>query len=211
MIATPTQETMTFGELEISFDPRVLRPRPWTAAQSRWAADLLTTAPRGPVLELCCGAGQIGLLAVHHNDRELVMVDLNPAACDFARANAAAADSTVDVREGRMDDVLGDRETFPVIIADPPWVPSDQTSDFPEDPLTAIDGGPAGLDVVWTCLDVIATHLAPDGSALLQLSTTAQVRLVEERLAQRPEHQLRVLETQVHTDQGVIARVVREV
>ncbi|MBI2244007.1 MAG: methyltransferase, partial [Nocardioides sp.] len=57
-------ETMGFGPLRITFDGRVLRPRPWTAAQSEWAAEILADAPAGPVLELCAGAGQIGLLAV---------------------------------------------------------------------------------------------------------------------------------------------------
>ena len=61
---TQTIRTMTFGDLEIAYDDRVLTPRPWTALQSEWAAELLESAPAGPVLELCAGAGQIGLLAV---------------------------------------------------------------------------------------------------------------------------------------------------
>ena len=60
------------------------------------------------------------------------------------------------------------------MIADPPWVPRDLTWHFPEDPLSAIDGGADGLDVARACLDVIATHLAPGGSAVLQLGTAAQ-------------------------------------
>ena len=55
---------MTIDELEISYDQRVLEPRPWTAAQSRWASSLFRVLPPGPVLELCAGAGHIGLLAV---------------------------------------------------------------------------------------------------------------------------------------------------
>ena len=51
---------------------------------------------------------------------------------------------------------------------------SDQTSQFPEDPLAAIDGGADGLDVARACLSVIAAHLAPGGSAVLQLGTQAQ-------------------------------------
>ncbi|WP_439938063.1 methyltransferase [Nocardia sp. N13] len=169
-------ERIAFGPLAIAFDDRVLRPREWTAAQSQWAADLMAAAPDGPVLELCAGAGHIGLLAVATSDRGLVCVDANPVACDFARANAVAAGMAdrVEVREGRLETALAPDEQFPVVIADPPWVPRDQTSQFPEDPLTAIDGGSDGLDVARACLSVIAAHLAPGGSAVLQLGTHAQ-------------------------------------
>ena len=169
-------ERIAFGPLAIAFDERVLRPREWTAAQSQWAADLMAAAPDGPVLELCAGAGHIGLLAVATSARRLVCVDANPVACDFARANAVAAGMAdrVEVREGRLETALAPGEQFPVVIADPPWVPREQTSQFPEDPLTAIDGGADGLDVARACLSVIAAHLAPGGSAVLQLGTRAQ-------------------------------------
>lgn len=169
-------ERIAFGPLAIAFDERVLRPREWTAAQSQWAADLMAAAPDGPVLELCAGAGHIGLLAVATSGRRLVCVDANPVACDFARANAVAAGMAdrVEVREGRLETALAPDEQFPVVIADPPWVPRDQTSQFPEDPLTAIDGGSDGLDVARACLSVIAAHLAPGGSAVLQLGTHSQ-------------------------------------
>ena len=169
-------QTMAFGPLAIDFDDRVLRPREWTAAQSRWAAELMAHAPAGPVLELCSGAGHIGLLAVADDERRLVMVDANPAACAFARTNAVRAGlaDRVEVREGRLESALDDEELFAVVVADPPWVPRSRTTDFPEDPLSAIDGGDDGLEVARACVAVIAAHLAPGGAAVLQLGTTAQ-------------------------------------
>ena len=56
--------TVQIGALTIAYDASVLEPRPWTARQSEWAADLLSVAPAGRMLELCAGAGQIGLLAL---------------------------------------------------------------------------------------------------------------------------------------------------
>jgi methylase of polypeptide subunit release factors len=169
-------EEMTFGSLTIAFDSRVLRPREWTLAQSEWAADLMATAPGGTVLELCAGAGHIGLAAVATTGRRLVCVDASAVACDYARVNALAAGMAdqVEVREGRLEEALAPDERFPVIIADPPWVPRDRTGQFPEDPLSAIDGGSDGLDVARACLVVVADHLAPGGSAVLQLGTEAQ-------------------------------------
>ncbi len=169
-------EHLSFGTLTIAFDERVLRPREWTAAQSLWGTELLREAPPGPVLELCAGAGHIGLLAVSGTGRRLVCVDASDVACDFARANASAAGlaDLVEVRHARLQDAVGPDERFPLVIADPPWVPREDTGRFPEDPLSAIDGGDDGLDVARACLDVIGGHLAPGGTALLQLGSEAQ-------------------------------------
>ncbi|MBC2932542.1 class I SAM-dependent methyltransferase [Nocardioides sp. zg-1228] len=200
---------MTFGSLTIAFDDRVLRPREWTAAQSDWAAELAAAAPGGTVLELCAGAGHIGLLAVASSGRRLLCVDANPVACDYARANALAAGMAdrVEVREGRLEEALEPGETFPLIIADPPWVPREQTSRYPEDPLTAIDGGDDGLDVARACLTVVDEHLAPGGSAVLQVGTRAQTDV----LRQEPcftEGRLAMVEVRQQV-RGVLARVDR--
>ena len=200
---------MTFGSLTISFDDRVLRPREWTAAQSDWAAELADAAPGGTVLELCAGAGHIGLLAVASSGRRLLCVDANPVACDYARANAVAAGMAdrVEVREGRLEEALEPGESFPLIIADPPWVPREQTSRYPEDPLTAIDGGDDGLDVARACLTVVDEHLAPGGSAVLQVGTRAQTDV----LRQEPcftEGRLAMVEVRQQV-RGVLARVDR--
>jgi release factor glutamine methyltransferase len=159
---------LDFEGLRIEYDERVLEPRPWTAEQSRWAAELISTAPPGPVLELCAGAGHIGLLAVTLSYRSLVCVDADEAACAYLRRNAERAGIRVDVREGPMDAVLDVDERFAVVIADPPWVTTGETERYPEDPVAAIDGGDDGLALVRTCLDVVAGHLLPGGSALLQ-------------------------------------------
>ena len=202
-------DQLTFGTLTIAFDDRVLRPREWTASQSSWAADLMATAPEGTVLELCAGAGHIGLLAVASSDRRLLCVDANPVACDYARDNARAAGMAgrVEVREARLQEALTPGEVFPVIIADPPWVPREQTGRYPEDPLTAIDGGDDGLDVARACLAVVDAHLAPGGSAVLQVGTRAQT----DALRAEPcftEGRLAMVEVRQQV-RGVLARIDR--
>lgn len=175
-------ETIAFGRLHITFDGRVLRPRSWTQAQSTWAAEIIREAPAGQVLELCAGAGQIGLLAVLGSTRCLLCVDVDPVACEFARQNAEAAGLTsrVEVREGPMDVVLREGERFAVVIADPPWVPRDDVGRYPEDPLLAIDGGPDGMDLARLCVDVARRHLLPGGVLLLQVGSVEQVDALRE-------------------------------
>ena len=208
MTTTPAPESMAFGPLRISFDGRVLRPRPWTTAQSEWAAEVLAGAPAGPVLELCAGAGQIGLLTVVGSSRPLVCVDVDPVACDFARQNAAAAGlaDRVEVREGPMQQVLDDAERFAVVVADPPWVRRSELGRYPEDPLLAIDGGDDGMDVAWTCVDVARRHLLPHGTLLLQLGGVDQVDALREGLR---DEELVVTEVR-WCDRGVLVRLDRD-
>jgi len=49
---------------------------------------------------------------------------------------------------------------------------------YPEDPVTAIDGGLDGMDVAQACLDLAWRHVLPGGSLLLQLGTVGQVDLL---------------------------------
>jgi len=202
---SPLVDEVAFGHLTIRFDDRVLRPRDWTAEQSRWAADLIATAPPGPVLELCSGAGQIGLLAVALAPRPLVCVDVNPAASAYTRDNAAAAGLThlLDVRTARLEEALTNDERFAVVIADPPWVPRADIGRFPEDPELAIDGGEDGLDVARACTSVAAAHLLPGGSALLQLGTVEQAAALAVGL-----DLLHLVEVRTY-DRGVLARFDR--
>jgi release factor glutamine methyltransferase len=207
MVVDPGVETIAFGPLRITFDGRVLRPRTWTEAQSAWAAEILETAPAGPALELCAGAGQIGLLAVVGSSRHLVCVDVDPVACEFVLRNAAAAGlaERVEVRHGPMDDVLAGSERFAVVIADPPWVRRDQVEQFPEDPRRAIDGGHDGMELALTCVDVARSHLLPGGTLLLQLGSVDQADALRETLAERQDA-LGVTEIRWF-DRGVLVRL----
>lgn len=171
----------TFAGLSLTTDERLLTPREWTAAQSAWGAELLEELPAGPVLELCAGAGHIGLAAVRDSDRHLVAVDREEVATTRVLANAellGMADR-VEVRCRPLTAALEPHERFPLVIADPPWVPRGQVGRYPEDPVEAIDGGDDGLAVARECVQVIDRHLDVDGAALLQLGTTQQVSALE--------------------------------
>ena len=206
------EQSMVFGHLPIVFDQRVLRPRPWTVAQSRWAAELLRTTPGAThVLELCAGAGHIGLLALAMADAipvRLTTVDVNPAACEYTGRNAAAAGlrERVDVREGPIDAVLDPDERFDLVIADPPWVPRSETERYPDDPLVAIDGGTDGLDVVRACLQAAERHLVPGRSMVLQLGSSDQAVQVRDHL-RATESMLAATDVRSFGTHGVLMRL----
>lgn len=189
------ERTTDFGGMTITYDDDVLEPRPWTLAQARWAAELLADLPDGPVLELCAGAGQIGLAVGRATGRSLVQVDVEPKACEHARRNADAAGVTVDVRCGDLEQVVGEHERFPLVLADPPYVPTGEVDDLPDDPDEAVDGGEDGLDLVRRCLRVAAIHLDDGGVVLLQLGGPGQTEAVT---AESPGYGLDVVTSQTH-------------
>jgi methylase of polypeptide subunit release factors len=166
-----------FGELTITHSASVLEPRSWTVLQSEWAVEMSRLAPPGPILELCSGAGHIGLLAAHRSGRPLLQVDVNPQACADARANAAAAGlaDRVEVRCAALDDIAARDGQYPLIIADPPYIATEGVQQFPQDPLLAIDGGRDGLELARECIEVVIGSLSPGGFALLQLGGDDQV------------------------------------
>ncbi len=169
--------TAFVGRLEIQWDPRILEPRPWVAEQSRWAALLLADLPPGPVLELCSGAGHIGLLAVAGTRRELVCVDVDPVASRYAAANArrnGLADQ-VTVRTETIADAAEHPTPYSLVLADPPWVSSHEVTRFPEDPVRAIDGGVDGSALAVECVRTAARVLTPGGALLLQVGNEAQL------------------------------------
>lgn len=180
-----TTRTVGFGPLEIAYDEHVLEPRPWTLGQAAWAAELLAAAEPGPLLELCTGAGQIGVAAAVLSGRDVVLVDASEHACTFAARNAAAAGiaDRVDVRHRPMDQALEAEERFALVLADPPYIASADTGAFPADPLTAIDGGSDGLDLARLCLRVAHGHLAPGATLLLQLRDADQAERLSPDLA----------------------------
>ncbi|MGI8983910.1 MAG: 50S ribosomal protein L11 methyltransferase [Acidimicrobiales bacterium] len=199
--------SLPFGPIEVGFDETVLRPRSWTLAQSEWAAEL--AAGGGPLLEVGCGAGHIGLAAAVLSGAPLVQVDLDPAACRWAGRNAAAngwADRA-EQRCGTAGEVLAPDERFAVIVADPPYVPTEEVAQYPDDPVGAIDGGPDGLGSVRAFLIDVADHMSPGGSVLVQVRGADQVDLLSGWLAHPASPALVVREARFYGELRAVARL----
>ncbi len=176
MTTTTERRQTIFGGLTIDYDDTVLEPRAWTVLQSDWAVELAGSAPKGPMLELCCGAGHIGLEVIRRSTRDLLQVDVCESACGFARHNAASAGlaDRVEIRCIDLAELTASTERYPVVLADPPYLPTDEVSTFPADPLRAIDGGPDGLALLRRCVEVIDVVLHEHGVALVQVAGAAQ-------------------------------------
>lgn len=171
--------TALFGPLMIQFNEDVLAPRAWTYAQSRWAAELADSAPSGRILELYCGAGHVGLAAATLSDRDVLQIDVDEAACRCAVRNATASGVMVDVRHEAIDASLDLGHDFPLVIAEPPYLPDEL--DRYSDPPCALDGDD-GLEQIRACLAAGARHLMPGAPLLLQTHGLAHVAEVEREI-----------------------------
>jgi release factor glutamine methyltransferase len=208
---SPIRRSCQFGPLTVDYDDRVLKPRPWTFHQSEWAAHLCAAAEPGPILELCAGAGQIGLAAAVLADRDLVQVEADPVAAGYARSNAIQAgwSERVDLRNSPLDEALLADERFSVIIADPPYLRSAELTRWPEDPPMAIDGGIDGLDLVGTCLHLTMQHLSDAGQLLLQVAGPAQDDQITDLLQANPAWGLARRDVHVIDDKRAILQIGR--
>jgi methylase of polypeptide subunit release factors len=180
---------VSFGGLTLGYGPDVIVPRPWTLAQSQWAAELAADVPAGPIVELCAGCGAIGLEAARLSERPVVLVDASAEACRWAFRNALAngLGRQIEVRNEPLDVALRPGERVGLILADPPYVPTAEIDRFPEDPRSAIDGGADGLDLLRAVVRVVHAHLLPGGVALIQVRGADQAGEVE-RLASGAGH-----------------------
>lgn len=207
-----TTRSTAFGPITVEYDSRVLTPRPWTLGQSLWAAELARALPAGGrLLELCAGAGQIGLAAAVLADRDLVQVELDPVAAGFAADNARRNgwQDRVEIRTMPLEDAVQAGELFALILADPPYLPTAATTRWPEDPLRAIDGGPDGTALIRACLKIGADHLGDDGTMLLQVAGPAQGDQVDQLLRTTPEWHLRAGELRVTDAERAVLRIDR--
>jgi len=208
LVDAPVRSSL-FGPLLIEYDDRVLTPRAWTVGQSDWAVELLEHAEPGAILELCAGAGHIGVLAAVRSDRPLVQVEASAVAAGYARRNAARCGADVEVREGDLDVALHADERFPVILADPPYLRTSEVTSWPDDPCTAIDGGVDGLAIVRSCLRIASDHLPEHGCLLLQVADPAQADEVRALLDAQPGWGLVVTEARTYEGGGSVALVRR--
>lgn len=203
--------TRAFGPVTVRWEGDVLEPRPWTIAQAEWVSELATTAPSGPVLELFAGVGHIGLAVAVLSGRHVVQGELEEEACAWAKRNAAdnGLAERVELRCGDAAEVLHAHERFPLVLADPPYIPSGEVDRFPGDPPVAIDGGDDGLDLVRLALRIGADHLAEGGSLVLQIRNEQQAKEVEAWLHDGSGPPLHVVEVRTLGEDEALARVVR--
>jgi release factor glutamine methyltransferase len=157
-----------FAGIRVTCAPGVFVPRRRTELMVRLATDGL--APGARVLDLGCGTGAIGAaIEARVPGVEVWAVDVDPDAVACARRNL----SPERVLLGDLYEPLRAGLGFAVILANAPYVPTDEIALMPPEARdhehrVALDGGPDGLDVQRRAIAGAPARLAPGGALLVE-------------------------------------------
>jgi len=174
-----------FFSLRFEVGPGVFIPRPETETLviecltilKSLAADETSSRPMR-LLDLCTGSGCIAIsIAVNATDASVVAVEKSPQALAFARRNAQRHNvaARVAIFEGDLVEPLDAKQRFDIIVSNPPYVTTQEVTRLQPDvrnfePHTALDGGPAGFDIVDRIASAASKRLHPSGWLLLEIS-----------------------------------------
>ncbi len=132
----PTRDVIVVCSKQHEFSPRLAADHVMSVTPStNLLADVTVRKPVQDVLDLCCGGGLQALLCSRHA-RRVVATDINPRALNYAAFSAELSGiSNIEFRAGDLFDPVGD-ETFDLIVANPPFIISpDSSYAFRDSPL----------------------------------------------------------------------------
>ncbi|MFM8682706.1 MAG: peptide chain release factor N(5)-glutamine methyltransferase [Chthoniobacterales bacterium] len=181
--------TAEFHGRTFACDKRALIPRPETEQLVEIALEMAKGKAAPKILDVGTGSGVIAItLALELTAAEVHAADLSPGALALAAENAARHGLTDHIAFHQADLLPPGEIKFDLIIANLPYIPSGEIASLsPEvrhDPLSALDGGPDGLDLVRRLIDAVPDRLAPGGALLLELGA-GQADAVNTLLADR--------------------------
>merc|ERR1712194_321055 len=142
---------------------------------------LLMAAPRSPLsdraLDLCCGCGVQGIVALKHYAKQLTFLDVNGRAMRFARFNVhlngfekQATFIEGDICDPVIQQDLVHRGPFDVVLANPPFVPNPDNVSTACGPLYS-RGGPDGQCILKVVIEMCANQLLAPGGRLSIVAT----------------------------------------
>ena len=142
-------------------------------SDSRFLADVLreqTLPPRASVLDLCTGSGILAITAALRGARSVTAVDVSRRAVATVRLNARLNGVRVRAVRGDLYAAVGD-ERFDAIVANPPYVPSQDDAVPARGARRAWDAGRDGRLVLDRIVAGVDDHLRPGGFVLVTHSS----------------------------------------
>jgi len=202
-----------FWSLSFAVDPSVLVPRPETELLvERAAACCSPEAPPPTVVDVGTGSGAVALaLCQELPSGRFWATDTSAGALDVARGNAAAHQREVTFLKGDLLSTLPPDIRANVVVSNPPYIPTGELAGLPRDvrdwePMTALDGGEDGLDVIRALVPQAVQRLVPGGYLLLEISGPAQSDAVMALMAQHGLQQVEVAQDLSGLDRVVWGR-----
>ena len=185
-----------FWNLELAVDARVLIPRPETETLIEATLDVI--GPKTPtddgaqspasglrLWDVGTGSGAIALTLKHERPAlEVFASDLSPDALAVATANAERLALGVSFELGHLLSPFAHAAPFDIIVANLPYVPRGEIPDLsPEvrsEPVSALDGGPDGLELMAALVAAAPARLRPLGVLVLELGQGQAAAVMEQ-------------------------------
>jgi len=173
-----------FMGIELMSDSRALIPRKETEILGRKAGELaeaiLAKQDKAQVMDVCCGAGNLGLSLASHQPRATVFCsDITPEAVALTKDNIAFLNlgQRVKAFQGDMMSAFESDEyyqQFDLIICNPPYIFSSKVPQMAKEisanePAEAFDGGMLGIKIIQNLIRDAHRFLKPDGWVAFEL------------------------------------------
>ena len=195
-----------------------LIPRADTEVLVRAAIALFENRNGTPrILDLCAGSGCVGVaMGVHMPGARIVMVDNSLKALSLCRKNIHLNGLDVrvlcveaDVRE-KPPMLLGD---FDLITCNAPYIPTAELATLDSsvrdyEPVSALDGGADGLDIIRPVIRIWKSVLRDNGVLMLEIGE-GQAPAVTKLLEKAGFSDIRALPDAAGTDRVIAARLKR--
>jgi release factor glutamine methyltransferase len=193
--------------------PGVLIPRPDTEILVEAVLEEVRGNSSPAILEIGTGSGAVSVaVAKEKPAAKILATDIDPVAASTARLNGkdAMVVKSLEFLAADLFSALREGPHFDVICSNPPYIVSDAIDSLqPEirkfEPLTALDGGADGLDVIRRLAGEAQRYLKHGGALILEIGDS-QADAVSEVLAShgnlRDIHTLRDLSGKIRVVQG---------
>jgi len=173
--------TVEFLGHEFLCDPRGLIPRPET---EELVGLVLKLAPEAvSFLDVGTGSGVIALsLAMARSEAKVTACDISKAALALTAENRArlGLEARVDLIESDLLSAVDG--SFDVIVANLPYIPSPEiptlSREVRHDPVSALDGGPNGLQLIERLADQLPSRLVDGGVVALEIGHDQAERVI---------------------------------
>jgi len=171
-----------FWSLDFAVSRDVLVPRPETEHLVETGLRFLDSWT-GPIriLELGTGSGAVAVSLAHERkDIEVWATDVSVAALRVARGNARqhGLGERIHFLEGDLFEALGSVQApFAAILSNPPYIARGDLANLPcgvrdWEPLSALDGGPDGMDFHRRIISEGSSYLCPGGLLALEIGSS---------------------------------------
>lgn len=168
--------TRAFWTIELGVGPGALVPRADSETLIEAAVTHFGAAGPRRILDLGTGPGTLLLAALAEwPGASGLGIDRSPVALDYARANAARLGLGARAAFAEGDWAAGIAERFDLVLANPPYIATDEPIGAEvraHEPASALFAGADGLDDYRRIVPALPALIAPGGCAVLEIGWT---------------------------------------